>query len=152
MRSSLPPLIAVVHLPPLPGSPGFRGESLEGLIERARSNCEALCGAGFGGIIVENFGDAPFFKESVPSITLTSMTRLVAALSDYPALMGVNVLRNDALGALAVAASTGAAFVRVNVHTRPILCDQVVVQRRPVRRPGSLLSPDSRDDGGQVRA
>ena len=38
--------------------------------------------------------------------------------------VGVNVLRNDAMAGLAIAAATGARFVRVNVHTGVMLGDQ----------------------------
>jgi membrane complex biogenesis BtpA family protein len=38
--------------------------------------------------------------------------------------VGVNLLRNDAIGALAVAAAAGAQFIRVNVHSGQMLTDQ----------------------------
>jgi hypothetical protein len=44
--------------------------------------------------------------------------------------VGVNVLRNDTRAALSVAAATGAAFVRVNVHTGVRVTDQGVVTGR----------------------
>jgi membrane complex biogenesis BtpA family protein len=42
--------------------------------------------------------------------------------------LGVNVLRSDALSALAVAAATGARFVRVNVHVGAVVTDQGLLQ------------------------
>jgi hypothetical protein len=45
-------------------------------------------------------------------------------------LLGVNVLRNDALAALSIAATVGAGFVRVNVHTGARVTDQGVIQGR----------------------
>ena len=41
---------------------------------------------------------------------------------------GVNVLRNDALSALAIAAATGAAFIRVNIHTGAAVTDQGIIE------------------------
>jgi hypothetical protein len=38
--------------------------------------------------------------------------------------VGVNLLRNDGAGALAVAAAAGARFVRINVHTGVMAADQ----------------------------
>ncbi len=63
---------------------------------------------------------------------------------------GVNVLRNDAGAALAIAAATGAAFVRVNVHTGAMLTDQGVIEGRAAETlrlcaaiaPGVLLFAD----------
>jgi membrane complex biogenesis BtpA family protein len=81
--------------------------------------------------MVENFGDVPFFPESVPPHVVASMTDLVGRVVeavDCP--VGVNVLRNDATAALSVAAATGASFVRVNVHAGARVTDQGVVEGR----------------------
>jgi hypothetical protein len=74
---------------------------------------------------VENFGDAPFFATDVPKHVVASMTDLVSELGrnvDLP--IGVNVLRNDADAAMAIAAAVEASFVRVNVHTGQRVTDQ----------------------------
>src|SRR5262249_10922796 len=42
--------------------------------------------------------------------------------------LGINLLRNDGLGALAVAAAAGADFIRINVFTGARLTDQGIVQ------------------------
>ena len=123
-------LIGVVHLPPLPGSPGWNGQGLEHIVDRAKSDHARLLEAGFEGIIVENFGDAPFFKDDVPAIVLTAMTRILTELDTERVPVGVNVLRNDAKGALAIAGSTGAKFIRVNVHTGAMLTDQGIIEGR----------------------
>jgi membrane complex biogenesis BtpA family protein len=128
MLGSLPKLIAVIHLPALPGSPCWQGQEMESIIESARQDYRALVEAGFDGLIVENFGDAPFYKTDVPPITLTAMTRVIAAIDEGAVTLGVNVLRNDAKGALAVAAATGAGFIRVNVHTGAMLTDQGIIE------------------------
>jgi uncharacterized protein len=44
--------------------------------------------------------------------------------------VGVNLLRNDATGALAVAHAAAARFVRVNVHTGAMLADQGLLTGR----------------------
>ena len=57
------------------------------------------------------------------------MTRVIAAVvGEVPLPFGVNVLRNDARSALAIAAATGAAFIRVNVHTGAMLTDQGIIE------------------------
>src|SRR5689334_7370541 len=103
-------LFGMVHLAALPGAPLFGG-SLDEVIERAAADARALIEGGCDGLLFENFGDRPFFKR-VPVETVASMTRVIAAV--MPALrapFGVNVLRNDAHAALAVAAATGADFI-----------------------------------------
>jgi membrane complex biogenesis BtpA family protein len=44
--------------------------------------------------------------------------------------IGINVLRNDAAAALGIATVTGAAFVRVNIHTGVIATDQGLIEGR----------------------
>ena len=122
------PMVGVVHLLPLPGSPGWGGE-MAPVVDRAILEAELLAGGGFDGVLVENYGDAPFFPGRVPAETVAAMTLVVGAVMgrvDVP--VGVNILRNDADSALAVAAATGASFIRVNVHTGSMFTDQGLLQ------------------------
>jgi membrane complex biogenesis BtpA family protein len=126
-----PRLVGVIHLAPLPGSPRDAGE-LRSTAERAAEEARVLEGAGFDGVIVENFGDAPFFAGAVPAITVAAMTVCASAVRvAAPGLvLGVNVLRNDAEAALSIAHVVDAGFVRVNVHTGARVTDQGVVEGR----------------------
>lgn len=121
-------LLGVVHLKPLPGSPRHTGESIESISAAARADARAILDAGFDGWILENFGDAPFFKGPVPPHVLTLLTRIACELPRDDNLAGVNVLRNDAAGALAVAAACNLHFIRVNVHTGAMVTDQGVLE------------------------
>lgn len=121
-----PRLVGMVHLGPLPGAPRYRGD-LDAVIAAAVADARTLIDAGFDGLMVENFGDAPFFADDAPKETIAAMTRVVGAVTALGAPTGVNVLRNDALGALAVAAATGAAFIRVNVLSGVMYTDQGVI-------------------------
>jgi membrane complex biogenesis BtpA family protein len=118
-----PRLVGMVHLGPLPGSPRFDGD-FGAVLEAATTDARTLIDAGFDGLMVENFGDAPFYADDVPKTTIAAMTRAVAAVAAFGVPTGVNVLRNDALGAVAVAAATGAAFIRVNVLAGVMHTDQ----------------------------
>lgn len=119
------PVVGMVHLLPLPGSPGGP-HPVEPILERAGSDARALAAGGVDGVMVENFGDVPFHGDVVPPETVATLTRAVAAVraevGELP--VGVNVLRNDARAALAVAAATGARFIRVNVHVGTMWTDQ----------------------------
>ncbi len=121
-------LIGVIHLPPLPGAPRYSGDPA---LEATTRDAKELANAGFDALIVENFGDAPFYADDVPAITVAAMTRAVLAIQDAVQIpIGVNVLRNDGLAALSVAAATGAAFIRVNVYTGTMTTDQGIVSGR----------------------
>jgi uncharacterized protein len=120
----IPVLIGMVHLAPLPGAPRSSGTLAE-IMERAVTDAARLERAGFDGVLVENYGDVPFHPGEVPPVTIAAMTRIVSAVLDAVSLpVGVNVLRNDARAALSIAAITGAAFVRVNVHSGSMWTDQ----------------------------
>ena len=128
-------LIGVVHLRPLPGSPN--AVDLATTIAAARDDVTALVDAGFDGYVVENFGDVPFYKNRVPPQVITCMTRVALELERAVAsstsgggnlLVGANVLRNDARGALAVATAASLQFVRVNVHTGAMVTDQGLIE------------------------
>jgi membrane complex biogenesis BtpA family protein len=123
------PLIGVVHLRPLPGSPRWAGD-LAALERAALADAQAYLDGGADGLIVENFGDDPFFASAVPPETVAAMARIASAVvamaGDHP--VGINVLRNDALAALGIAAASGARFIRVNVLTGATVTDQGLIQ------------------------
>jgi uncharacterized protein len=121
--------LGVVHLPALPGSPGYSGD-MTALVSSAVRDAEALIEGGMDGFVVENFGDAPFFAERVPPETIASMGRVLAALPQGDHLVGVNVLRNDARAALGLAAAFDLHFIRVNVHVGAAVTDQGVIEGR----------------------
>lgn len=118
-------VFGMVHLQPLPGAPLFGG-SIDEVIEAAVADASALAAGGCDGIVFENFGDRPFHKAVGPE-TIAAMTRVVAEVkSKLP--VGVNVLRNDARAAIAIAAATGAQFIRVNVHAGVMATDQGLIE------------------------
>lgn len=122
-------LLGVVHLKPLPGSPRYTGESLESIGAAARADAKEILDAGFDGWLLENFGDVPFFKGAVPPHVIAIMTRFALELPrGAETLTGVNVLRNDAAGALAVAAAANLQLIRVNVHIGAAVTDQGVIE------------------------
>jgi uncharacterized protein len=136
------PLFVMIHLPALPGSPEF--ESLGKLIDSARRDARAAAEGGASGIVFENFGDRPFFK-SVGAETVAAMTRVITEVTGEVTLpFGVNVLRNDGESALAIAAATGAAFIRVNVLVGAMLTDQGLIEGRAAElvRSRQRLAPE----------
>ncbi|MBI3556155.1 MAG: phosphorybosylanthranilate isomerase [Deltaproteobacteria bacterium] len=130
--TGFPKLIGVIHLPALPGAPGCRLPASEAVSRAARhavSEAKMLEAAGFEGIIVENFGDAPFYRSKVPPLTISAMSVIVASVRDVTKLpLGINVLRNDGRAALAIAAVAGAQFIRVNVLTGVAATDQGIIE------------------------
>jgi membrane complex biogenesis BtpA family protein len=147
-------LIGMVHLLPLPGSPRWGG-SLDAVVERAVADARALRDGGFDACLVENYGDAPFSPGQVDPGTVAAMAVAVAEVRRAVAgPVGVNVLKNDARAALAVAAATGASFIRVNIHVGAVVADQGLIQADAYTtlRYRRLLGTDTRllvDVGGK---
>ncbi len=139
------PVIGMVHLRPLPGAPAWAGD-IAAVEAAARRDAAALTEGGVGAMMVENYHDIPFHADAVPAETVAAITRMALAVrdacGDLP--LGINVLRNDASAALAIAAAVGADFIRVNVHTGAALTDQGLIQGQAARtmRARSTLAPE----------
>lgn len=125
-------IVGVIHLPPLPGS--ARGPSvrrMDEILEAARRDATTWASGGADALIVENFGDVPFRKGPAGPETIAAMSlavSLVIAESGLP--VGVNVLRNDVEGAVAIAATAGGQFVRANVYAGAAVTDQGLIEGR----------------------
>ena len=121
-------VIGMVHLRALPGSPRWAG-SMEAVVQAALADARALADGGADALLVENYGDMPFTTGRVDSATVAGMAVVIGEIKRAVTLpIGVNVLRSDALSALAVAAAVGGRFVRVNVHVGAVVADQGILQ------------------------
>ena len=121
-------VIGMIHLRALPGSPRWAG-SMNAVIEAALDDARALAEGGADALLVENHGDMPFAPVRVDAATVAAMAVAVQAVrAAVPLPVGVNVLKSDALSALAVASATGAVFIRVNVHVGAVVADQGLLQ------------------------
>ena len=127
LTAGKPMLIGMLHLPALPGSPQS-SLSIREIEKFVMNDLAALAGGPVDAIMVENFGDVPFYPSKVPPITIASMSRLGVAVRDqWAGPLGINVLRNDGEAALGVAAAVEADFIRVNVLTGARVTDQGII-------------------------
>jgi len=118
----------MVHLAALPGSPRWAG-SMQAVLDAALADARALAAGGVDALLVENHGDMPFAPARVDAGTVAAMAIAAHEIRRaVPLPLGVNVLKTDALSALAVAAAAGALFVRVNVHVGVVVADQGLLQ------------------------
>jgi len=122
------PLIGMVHLLPLPGSPRYEGDGILRALDAALRDAKALQNGGFDGMLIENYGDSPFKPAPTDPETVASMAAIGREISRQVELpIGVNVLRNGALAALAIAHVICARFIRVNVLTESFVTDQGII-------------------------
>jgi uncharacterized protein len=130
------PLLGVVHLLPLPSARAHRG--MAEVLARALADARAYADGGCDGVIVENFGDAPFHKgtrdDPVPPDVPAALALVAANVTTATGLpVGINCLRNDGVAAFGVAAVVGARWVRVNVLAGAYLTDQGVIEGEAAR-------------------
>jgi membrane complex biogenesis BtpA family protein len=129
------PVIGVVHLAPLPGSPRHEGGRVEAIYERGLADAHAYLDGGCDGVIVENHGDVPFSKpDDIGPETAAHM----AVVSDrirraFAKPVGINVLANAAIPALAVASAAGAAFIRVNQWANAYVANEGLIEGEAAR-------------------
>jgi membrane complex biogenesis BtpA family protein len=102
---------------------------MRAILDGAKRDALAYAEGGAQAVIVENFADVPFVKNRVAPHTVAAMTLAVDAVCqtvDLP--VGVNVLRNDVLSGVSIAAMAGGQFVRANVYAGAALTDQGLIE------------------------
>ena len=121
-------LVGVIHLLALPGTP-CATHTFQEVLNRALLDAQALKSGGVQNSILEDFGDAPFYsRDSVEPHIVSMMTVSGIKIRELGMELGINVLRNDARSALAIAVAVGAKLIRVNVHTEAAWTDQGLIQ------------------------
>ena len=122
------PLIGMLHLQPLAGSVGYARQGTKPIIDAALRDLYALESGGVDAVFVENLSDVPYAK-TAPVETVAMMATIIHTLIERAHIpIGVNVLRNGGLSAMAIAAATGASFVRVNVFCGVAFTDQGLIE------------------------
>jgi membrane complex biogenesis BtpA family protein len=128
MFSSPKPVIAMVHVGALPGTPAG-GASLAELEARAVEEARIYHEAGVHGMAVENMHDVPYLRGGVgPEITaaMTVLARAVKEASGLPC--GIQILAGANREALAVAHATGLDFVRVEGFAFAHVADEGLIE------------------------
>lgn len=126
-------LIGMLHLLPLPGAPRYvPGDGMAGVLDQALAEARILEDCGFDGVIVENGWDIPFVKpEEIGPETVAALSVVVDRVRqaiDLP--VGVNCLANAVRVSIAVAAATGAAFVRANQWANAYIANEGFIEGR----------------------
>lgn len=119
------PVIGMVHLWPLPGSPGYTGYGMGTILDHALRDADALLEGGVNGLVVENMWDLPYYVagdvqlEAVAAQAVAA--RKVKEMAGVP--VGVNVIHNGWRAELSIAIAAGLDFMRVCILTGARLWD-----------------------------
>lgn len=113
----------MVHLGPLPGSPGWGGD-LDALRRSALRDADALVTGGCDALIVENMGDLPYLRGRVLPETTAAMAVLTREVVALGLPTGVQVLAGAWRETLGVAVAAGAGFMRVEAFAYGHVADE----------------------------
>ena len=106
------PVIGMIHLGALPGSPLYDGAAgVDGLVAAARADLTALQNAGFDAVMFGNENDRPYEFDVDTASTATAAYVIGQLGGDIRVPFGVNMLW-DPMATVALGAVTGAGFVR----------------------------------------
>ena len=106
------PIVAMVHFPPLPGSPLYEPKGgMAAIVEHAARDIGALQAGGVDALMFGNEGDRPYVLQAAPE----ALAAMAAAIGELKPLLkvpfGVNYLW-DPVASVGLAAATGASFAR----------------------------------------
>ena len=132
------PLIAMVHVGGLPGTP-HAGQPVPALARQAAAEAGLLAGLGVDAIMIENMHDRPYLNRQVGPEVVAAMSAVLAAVRRAvgPAMpLGVQILAGANRESLAVAHQAGGQFIRAEGFVFAHVADEGLM---PQADAGALL-------------
>ncbi len=122
------PVIAMIHVGALPGTPAHRHD-LRALEAGAVREAKILRAAGVHGVMLENMHDTPYLRGRVGPEIVAAMAILARAVKEAVGLpCGVQILAGANQEALAVAHAAGLDFIRVEGFAFAHVADEGFLQ------------------------
>lgn len=118
------PVIGVIHVGALPGTPANKLSMIE-LVTLAAHEADLYRSGGVDAIIIENMHDVPYLRGHVGPEIVAAMAvigQAVKAESNLP--VGVQILAGANLAAMAVAHTAGLDFIRVEGYVFAHIADE----------------------------
>lgn len=119
------PIIGMVHLIPLPGSPAYNGWTMDEVVENAIREARILVENGVDGLIVENMWDLPYYadKEIPPEEIAAHAIAAWEVVKSVDVPVGITSIHNGGRVALGIAKAAGAKFIRICLYTGSLVWD-----------------------------
>tara|TARA_R110002051_G_scaffold137469_1_gene209965 strand:+ start:1739 stop:2536 length:798 start_codon:yes stop_codon:yes gene_type:complete len=126
--NGIKPIIGMIHLKALPGTPKNTLNSYE-IINTALQEADIYKRAGIDGIMIENMHDVPYLKGSVGH-EISSLMTLIGYLIKQKAQLpvGIQILAGANIEALAAANAAGLDFVRAEGFVYAHVADEGLIE------------------------
>lgn len=119
------PVIGMIHLPALPGTPKYEHQSIQFILEKAVEEASIYKNAGVDALAIENMHDVPYLKNDVGHEITAMMAVVAAAIKKESQLpCGIQVLAAANKAALAVALAANLDFIRAEGFVFGHLADE----------------------------
>jgi uncharacterized protein len=122
------PVIGVIHVGALPGTPGS-SLTVSELIASARNEAKLYRESGVDGVIIENMHDVPYLRGEVGPEIVAAITVIAVEVKHECRLpVGVQVLAGANIEAMAVAHAAGLEFIRAEGYAYAHVADEGLIQ------------------------
>lgn len=122
------PVVAMIHVGALPGTPGSRQSMLQ-IIRRAREEAKLYQRCGVDCLMIENMHDVPYLRRNVGPEIVAAMTMVAQAVRAESSLpIGIQILAGADREALAVAYAAELDFIRVECFSFAHIADEGLMQ------------------------
>ena len=126
--SSPKPVIGVIHVGALPGTPRS-SQTVSELIASATSEARIYKESGVDGVIVENMHDVPYLRGAVGPEIVAAMTAIASEIKRECELpVGIQILAGANIEAMAVAHAAGLDFIRAEGYAYAHVADEGLIQ------------------------
>ena len=126
--SRVKPVIGVIHVGALPGTPRS-SQTVSELIASARNEAKVYRECGVDGVIIENMHDVPYLRGEVGPEIVAAMTAVATAVKAECGLpVGVQILAGANIEAMAVAHAADLDFIRAEGYAYAHVADEGLIQ------------------------
>ena len=126
--STSKPIIGVIHVGALPGTPrGVR--SVAELVREAKEEARVYRECGVEGVIIENMHDVPYLKGEVGPEIVAAMTAIgIEVKAECQLPVGIQILAGANIEAMAVAHAAGLDFIRAEGYAYAHVADEGIIE------------------------
>jgi membrane complex biogenesis BtpA family protein len=128
MFSNPKPVIGVVHVGALPGTPRSSHTVAE-LVTSAKQEAKLYRECGVDGVLIENMHDVPYLRGEVGPEIVAAMTAIgLEVKSECGMPVGIQILAGANIEAIAVAHAAGLDFIRAEGYAYAHVADEGLIQ------------------------